>query len=195
MHSSVVGWAIAPEERDSKYRLSVYYSKPQDSGVFTCSTPRGITNSISVKVVAVHCEPLDVSENNSGSTSAPPGAARVPSIARIEGHRLGQTAHFHCPLGYAIDGPVNLTCRASGRWSGRPPTCVAIRCPELMSEDAHLTIVEQNITYGGRAVFRCSWGYQLTGPPGLECEGTGQWSGEAPSCKRECLMSNSLTET
>ncbi|XP_071444588.1 locomotion-related protein Hikaru genki [Hetaerina americana] len=195
----LTGWAIAPEEREWKYRLSIYYSKPQDSGVFTCSTPRGITNSISVKVVAVHCEPLDIAEggnqqlaSGSGvSAAATPtaaalgvaGSARVPSIARVEGHRLGQTAHFHCPLGYTLDGPANLTCRASGRWSGRPPSCVAIQCPPLQVDDAHLSVVEQNSSYGGRAVFQCSWGHVLTGPPGLECEGSGTWSGQVPSCQ------------
>jgi hypothetical protein len=46
-----VGWAIAAEEREWKYRLSIYYTKPQDSGVFTCSTPRGLTNSITVHVM------------------------------------------------------------------------------------------------------------------------------------------------
>jgi len=45
-----LGWAIAVEERDWKYRLSIYYTKPQDSGVFTCATPRGLTNSITVHV-------------------------------------------------------------------------------------------------------------------------------------------------
>jgi hypothetical protein len=44
------GWAIAAEEREWKYRLSVYYTKPQDSGVFTCATPRGLTNSVTVHV-------------------------------------------------------------------------------------------------------------------------------------------------
>lgn len=44
------GWAMAPEERDWKYRLSIYYAKRQDSGTFTCATPRGITNSITVYV-------------------------------------------------------------------------------------------------------------------------------------------------
>ncbi|XP_046387287.1 locomotion-related protein Hikaru genki-like isoform X2 [Ischnura elegans] len=190
----LTGWAIAPEERDWKYRLSIYYSKPLDSGVFTCSTPRGITNSISVKVVAVHCEPLDVvgaELQPPGASPAPPatpaptvapGSARVPSTARVEGHRLGQTAHFHCPLGYALEGPANLTCRASGRWSGRPPTCLAIQCPPLHVQPP-LSVVEHNASYGGRAVFRCPWGHALSGPPGIECEATGQWSGKTPTCQ------------
>jgi len=46
----VAGWAMSAEERDWKYRLSVYYSKPQDSGEFTCTTPIGTSNSITVNV-------------------------------------------------------------------------------------------------------------------------------------------------
>lgn len=50
----VLGWAIAAEERDWKYRLSVYYAKPQDAGTFTCATPRGITNGITLHVAGKH---------------------------------------------------------------------------------------------------------------------------------------------
>lgn len=45
------GWAVASDERNWKYRLSIYYAKPQDSGTFTCATPRGITNSITLQVI------------------------------------------------------------------------------------------------------------------------------------------------
>lgn len=47
------GWAIASEERDWKYRLSIYYAKPQDSGTFTCATPKGITNSLTLHVAGI----------------------------------------------------------------------------------------------------------------------------------------------
>ncbi|XP_015125637.1 locomotion-related protein Hikaru genki-like, partial [Diachasma alloeum] len=46
----LTGWAIAPSEKDWKYRLSIYYVKNQDSGVYTCSTPKGLTNSIKIHV-------------------------------------------------------------------------------------------------------------------------------------------------
>lgn len=52
------GWAIAARERDWKYRLSIYYAKAQDSGVYTCSTPRGLSNSIRVHVVGKFNPPL-----------------------------------------------------------------------------------------------------------------------------------------
>lgn len=50
-----LGWAIAAEEREWKYRLSIYYTKPQDTGVFTCQTPRGLTNSLNVQVLGESC--------------------------------------------------------------------------------------------------------------------------------------------
>lgn len=45
--------------------------------------------------------------------------------------------------------------------------------------------MEYNSSYGGRVVFACSWGYRLRGPPGLECEQDGKWSGEIPHCVRK----------
>lgn len=32
-------------------------------------------------------------------------------------------------------------------------------------------------------MFRCSWGYRLSGPPGLECLASGHWSGPIPRCR------------
>ncbi|XP_049961828.1 locomotion-related protein Hikaru genki-like [Schistocerca serialis cubense] len=165
----LTGWAIAAEEREWKYRLSIYYSKPQDTGVYTCATPRGITNSIAVHVAAVHCGPLETDDT------------RLTS--RKEGSRLGQLAVFQCPAGFRLQGPTNLTCQASGRWSGPVPRCAPILCPSLETDDPHLSLVEHNTSYGGRAVFRCSWGHQLKGQPGIECEADGHWSGPIPSCE------------
>jgi hypothetical protein len=65
------------------------------------------------------------------------------------------------------------------------PKCMPIICPSLEIDDPHLTLVEHNTSYGGRAVFRCAWGYRLTAPPGVECEVDGQWSGPVPSCEGE----------
>ncbi|XP_067012252.1 locomotion-related protein Hikaru genki [Anabrus simplex] len=166
----LTGWAIATEEREWKYRLSIYYSKPQDSGVYTCATPRGLTNSITVNVEAVHCEPIDVNSD--------------PYLtARVEGSRLGHVAIFQCPIGFKLNGTSNLTCQASGLWSSPIPQCLPIICPSLELDDPHLSLVEHNTSYGGRAVFRCSWGYKLTGQPGIECEVDGQWSGPVPTCQ------------
>ncbi|RZF40890.1 hypothetical protein LSTR_LSTR014903, partial [Laodelphax striatellus] len=90
------------EERDWKYRLSIYYTKPQDSGVFTCASPRGLTNSITLRITAVHCESLDRQLE-----------ADKQLKGRVEGTRLGQSAIFQCPVGFRLNGTANLTCQAS----------------------------------------------------------------------------------
>lgn len=72
-----------------------------------------------------------------------------------------------------------------GRWSFPPPTCEETFCPMLGSLGAHLSVVEYNSSFGGRAVFQCAWGYRLVGAPGLECEQDGTWSGAVPQCTRE----------
>ncbi|VEN60620.1 unnamed protein product [Callosobruchus maculatus] len=168
----LTGWAIAPEERDWKYRLSIYYAKPQDSGTFTCATPRGITNSITLHVAAIHCEPISVSG--------------MHLSVRVEGTRLGHMAIFQCPVGFFVSGEANLTCQASGKWSAAVPKCELVKCPSLDTPEGipepHLHLEEHNNSFGGRAVFGCAWGYRLQGPPGIECELDGNWSGPLPKC-------------
>ncbi|KAK9745864.1 Sushi repeat (SCR repeat) [Popillia japonica] len=180
VYSFYYGWAIASEERDWKYRLSIYYAKPQDSGTFTCATPRGITNSLTLHVAAVHCDPISVSG--------------MHITVRVEGTRLGHTAIFQCPLGFRVNGTANITCQASGKWSAPVPNCEPVRCRSLDGleglEEPHLQLEEHNSSYGGRAnssyggraVFSCAWGYRLMGPPGIECELSGNWSGPLPKC-------------
>ncbi|XP_019878837.2 locomotion-related protein Hikaru genki-like [Aethina tumida] len=169
----LTGWAIAPEERDWKYRLSIYYAKEQDSATFTCSTPRGITNSIVLHVAAVHCEPI-TAELDEHMTM------------RSEGTKLGQKTYFQCQSGYQINGDHNITCQLSGQWSGAVPTCELVKCPMFHPNSnlttRHLKIEEQSNSYGGRIVFSCEWGYRLVGTPGLECELNGTWSGIIPKC-------------
>jgi hypothetical protein len=179
----LTGWAIASEERDWKYRLSIYYVKPQDSGTFTCATPRGITNSLTLQVSAVHCDPISVSGPH--------------LTVRVEGTRLGHTAIFQCPMGFKVNGAANLTCQASGKWSAPVPRCELVKCESLSTPgglyEPHLQLEEHNNSYGGRAVFSCAWGYRLMGPPGIECELNGNWSGPLPKCVRKYIVVTNLS--
>ncbi|BES98737.1 Sushi domain (SCR repeat) [Nesidiocoris tenuis] len=166
-------WAIAPEERDWKYRLSIYYTKPQDSGVFTCATPKGLTNSINVVITDAQCERID--------TETVRHKYRHLRV-RAEGAKLGHSVHFHCPTGFRLNGTANLTCRANGKWSGSIPTCLPIQCPKIEPEDPRLILSPHNTTFGSRVFFSCPWGYKLTGAPGIECYLDSTWSAEVPEC-------------
>ncbi|XP_024947531.1 locomotion-related protein Hikaru genki isoform X2 [Cephus cinctus] len=164
----LTGWAIAASERDWKYRLSIYYAKAQDSGIYTCSTPRGLTNSIRVRVLDVHCPSLP--------TLTP------PLIGKIEGARMGQSATFECPEGHRLEGVSSMTCQYNGQWSAKVPQCVAILCPEVKPANVKLQLLEHNNSYGGRVVFACMWGHRLSGAQSIRCDGDGTWNGTMPTC-------------
>lgn len=44
------GWSAIPDEKASRYRLSIKDIQTQDSGTYTCASPRGNTNSVSIIV-------------------------------------------------------------------------------------------------------------------------------------------------
>ncbi|XP_032590250.1 locomotion-related protein Hikaru genki isoform X2 [Drosophila grimshawi] len=169
------GWSPAGEEKAVRYRLSIKNIENNDSGTFTCTSPRGLTNSIAVVVATSTCPQLT--------------EPMAPLRLRLEGNKLGQRAHYECPEGFRLDGAWNATCLASGNWSSPSPTCHPIQCPRLILDDPHLSLIELNTSAWGRAVFKCQWGFKLTGPALLDCEPTGVWSGPVPRCKViQCVM-------
>lgn len=96
----ITGWSAVPEEKATRYRLTIKDIQIGDSGTYTCATPRGLTNSISI-VVAVSVCPI---------VANPP----APLQLRLEGNKLGQRALYSCPVGYTLEGTANSTCLASG---------------------------------------------------------------------------------
>lgn len=51
----LAGWSAVPEEKASRYRLSIKDVQMQDSGTYTCASPRGLTNSIIIVVAGISC--------------------------------------------------------------------------------------------------------------------------------------------
>lgn len=97
----ILGWSNVPEEKATKYRLTIKDIQLQDSGTYTCASPRGLTNSIVIIVAISNC---------------PQHPEPVPPLTlRLEGLKLGNRALYTCPLGYTIEGTSNSTCLASGR--------------------------------------------------------------------------------
>lgn len=50
--NSIAGWSTVPEEKATKYRLTIKDIQIQDSGTYTCASPRGLTNSINIVVAS-----------------------------------------------------------------------------------------------------------------------------------------------
>lgn len=53
----MTGWSSAPDEKATKYRLTIKDIQQQESGTYTCASPRGLTNSI-VIIVASNLSPI-----------------------------------------------------------------------------------------------------------------------------------------
>ncbi|XP_026330613.1 locomotion-related protein Hikaru genki-like [Hyposmocoma kahamanoa] len=164
-------WSTDEGEKETHFRLTLSKMSARHSDQYTCTSPGGHTNTITIKVVSVTCPPLNASS---------------PRLRQFtQGTKLGHVAHFSCQPGFHLNGSAVLTCMGDGRWSFLPPTCEETFCPMLGSLGAHLSVVEYNSSFGGRAVFQCAWGYRLVGAPGLECEQDGTWSGAVPQCTRK----------
>ncbi|XP_037798368.1 locomotion-related protein Hikaru genki-like [Penaeus monodon] len=162
------GWAISRLERELRYRLSLYYAKPDDSGTFTCSAPTGHDNYLHILVKGVSCPPI-----------AGDGVLEVHG----DSVGLGTTITFSCPLGYYLNGAGQLTCLPSGEWSSVPPRCLVVQCPVLAPDDPRLQLEESNTTYTGSAQFSCVPGFKLVGHRVVHCTANGTWSHDLPLCK------------
>lgn len=96
----ITGWSTLPDEKATRYRLTIKDIQIQDSGTYTCASPRGLTNSILIVVAVSICPAL--------------GDPATPLQLRLEGNKLGQRALYRCPTGYSLEGIANSTCLASG---------------------------------------------------------------------------------
>ncbi|KOB75670.1 Hikaru genki, partial [Operophtera brumata] len=119
--------------------------------------------------------------------------ARREGIAKSTVHRILKRRKFHPyhvtrvqtlqPRDFAARG---LTYASTARVlvSGTQHTSAASPDSISAASQCSRAWAMYNSSFGGRAVFQCSWGYRLVGAPGLECESDGRWSGEAPLCIR-----------
>lgn len=119
------GWSSAPEDKSGRYRLSIKDVQPQDSGTYTCASPRGLTNSIIIVVAGnlyrgaswtLSLTMIDRFSSLVLTVSQCPTLTEpnAPLSLRLEGIKLGQRAIYRCPMGFILQGAANATCLASG---------------------------------------------------------------------------------
>ena len=61
----------------------------------------------------------------------------------------------------------------------------AVDCGNLDDPENGQVDLNQGTRFGAKAFYRCDNGFFLVGDDRRECQANGQWSGEAPICKRK----------
>uniref|UniRef100_A0A8C6D3K6 p-selectin n=1 Tax=Moschus moschiferus TaxID=68415 RepID=A0A8C6D3K6_MOSMO len=124
---------------------------------------------------AVTCTPLPNPQNGEKTCVQPLGGSSYKS-----------TCWFTCQEGFSLSGPERLDCTPSGHWTGSPPTCEAIKCPELSApEQGSLECPDTHGEFivGSICHFSCNKGLKLEGSNHVECTASGRWTAPPPTCK------------
>ncbi|XP_016057836.1 PREDICTED: P-selectin [Miniopterus natalensis] len=124
---------------------------------------------------AVTCTPLLSPQNGTMACAKPLGDSSYKS-----------TCQFTCDEGFSLSGPERLDCAPSGHWTGSPPTCEAIRCPALPAPERGLldcSDTRGEFGVGTTCRFSCHRGFQLQGPPTVQCTASGRWTAPLPTCE------------
>ncbi|XP_022242842.1 locomotion-related protein Hikaru genki-like [Limulus polyphemus] len=166
------GWSLSTDERSWKYRLSIYYAKEEDSGFYSCTTPRGENNKIYVIVKVVQCPLLTPDSPH----------LKLSTHNRTYGDRV----NFSCPTSYRLVGAASLHCLKNESWSDYPPMCEAIACtPPLPPPNGRVLDTGRYLT-GDRVTYTCHAGFVLVGESVAVCNDVGEWTEQPPICKPAC---------
>ncbi|XP_055618198.1 sushi, von Willebrand factor type A, EGF and pentraxin domain-containing protein 1-like [Toxorhynchites rutilus septentrionalis] len=99
---------------------------------------------------------------------------------RIDYHE--NHAYLNCDEGYQLQGPSEIMCLRTSRWSNKTRSyCQLIRCEPLNSILNGRVIVSKT-SYNGIARFVCDAGFNLSGVDSIRCTVHGNWSYALPEC-------------
>ncbi|XP_064382161.1 sushi, von Willebrand factor type A, EGF and pentraxin domain-containing protein 1-like [Halichondria panicea] len=110
----------------------------------------------------------------------------------VTGLAVGSSASYDCNDGFLLVGTTTRYCLPTGDWSGEAPTCRPNRCPTLLSPK-YGSVSITGLQVGSTATYVCNYGFLLVGVSTRHCLSSGDWSGEAPSCKREIIFCPKLS--
>ncbi|KAG7487555.1 hypothetical protein MATL_G00024750 [Megalops atlanticus] len=125
---------------------------------------------------AVTCEPLEAPEQGLLQCTHEYGSFRFKS-----------SCTFSCAKGFSFVGTLLLQCQASGHWSADPPSCQAVKCPELSRAPARGSMscvhpIEPH-SFNSSCEFSCEEGFQLMGSSRIQCGSSGVWTDSVPACE------------
>lgn len=163
------GWTTAPgRDAQLEYRLSIYHARVNDTGIYTCTTPKGRSHKIRIVVKDVQCPELKPSFGL--------------QISDTSLRHLNAQVHFSCTNGNSLIGESPLQCLYTGKWSHKMPACFDVICPESIVKNAPPTLIATADSFGvgSEVKFNCATGYELSGPNSAQCGPDGKWSVTSP---------------
>ena len=80
-----------------------------------------------------------------------------------------------------ISGFDRRRCDTSGKWEPEAPTCKETLCKNITTP-SNGTMILTTLRIGGRATFKCDFGFNLKGIADIECLSSGSWSAWPPTC-------------
>uniref|UniRef100_UPI00358E4E79 sushi, von Willebrand factor type A, EGF and pentraxin domain-containing protein 1-like isoform X2 n=1 Tax=Myxine glutinosa TaxID=7769 RepID=UPI00358E4E79 len=95
---------------------------------------------------------------------------------------LGGIISFRCDEGYTLIGQRIVQCFSNGSWNSHFPSCEPVSCG-LPEDITNGFFIESGITYKSTATYVCTSGYRLRGPNVRNCQGSGRWNGNDPTCE------------
>ncbi|XP_059503802.1 E-selectin-like isoform X1 [Stegostoma tigrinum] len=115
-----------------------------------------------------------------------PDDGNMSCVHPIASFHYNSTCDFICNKGFVLSGRSRIQCRVSGQWTAQKPTCEAVKCGELKTPQNLLMNCSNPFgpfSYSSGCDFGCATGFILQGSDSLQCEDSGQWTAEMPTCK------------
>lgn len=104
------------------------------------------------------------------------------NLVLSSGTTFTSTATYSCTPPFQLLGAAVRVCQGTGVWSGEPPTCHSLNCPNLTSPDDG-SVSQTGSVPGSVAAYSCSDGFTLVGAETVTCLENGFWSNAPPKCR------------
>ncbi len=98
-------------------------------------------------------------------------------------HKYLDIIEYTCEAGYRLQGWTIRRCIENATWSGAPPVCERVTCPEPKTPK-HGDITDRLQIYLPGCVihYTCHVGYEMEGKDSRTCREDGTWTGRVPGC-------------
>ncbi|XP_052321764.1 P-selectin isoform X1 [Oncorhynchus keta] len=157
----------------SEHCCSAHAECLENIGNYTCQCDPGFKGPRCQE--AVECDTVSDPEQGSVNCDHPHGLFAFNS-----------SCQFHCAQGYQLQGASQLLCQATGFWDHPAAQCQVKQCPPLDSGPHRGTMNCSNPialhSYNSTCEFSCDLGFDLIGPDRIQCDHTGQWTGNVSNC-------------